>query len=268
MGIEDLKRWHWVAIGLVVGTLLTALRLWKPPGEGVVRGRTIGPQTLVASLGATDAANRPLIRGLTIYPPRKAGNTFYQYATGETLGPAVGGDGTYHHFGFHSAIPFRAREGAAPPTPTYSLRNFLEGAGADYRYAWWSTTPLTIALWGGGSVLLIGGVWPVVLGLLVGAGFGRRQVDEEEYDLDRFGGGATAPAPAAGADDRLSAIEAELLAALTTSPDHPDAADATRPVPPKALASEPVEPKDVGRPEREHHYRGQYYPVDLPGDRD
>ena len=71
-----------------------------------------------------------------------------------------------------------------------------------------------VAIWGGGAVLLIGGVWPTLLSVMIGAGLGRPKSEKkDDYDLDRFS--RSAPEEAAKPSARtVSADDQEKLRKL------------------------------------------------------
>jgi len=54
-----------------------------------------------------------------------------------------------------------------------------------FRYAWWANPVWSYTAWFGGPTLLIGIAWPLLLRLLVRAGYGPKIVDPQ-YDLNRF----------------------------------------------------------------------------------
>jgi prepilin-type N-terminal cleavage/methylation domain-containing protein/prepilin-type processing-associated H-X9-DG protein len=132
-----------------------------------------------------------------------------------------------------------------------------------FRRAWWATPAAHFTLWTGGAVALIGGVWPGVLGLLVGAGYGRHR-PEDDYDLSRFKPEAVARPAAPGAVDeaRIRELEEELVEGLSSGaapgPAAPKAAPtAPRPLPPPAAPEASFESAPA-----EHDYHGEFYPVD------
>jgi hypothetical protein len=112
------------------------------------------------------------------------------------------------------------------------LRLLRTAGVVSYTDAWWRTYPA--ATWVGGSVLLIGVVWPTVINLLA---FGRltRPREEKGIDLSKVKNPA-APAPAGpSAEDleHLHELEAELEAKLAgAAPPAP----AEQPTPPRRAA--------------------------------
>jgi hypothetical protein len=244
----------------------------------------VDPQRFVKELGTVTKQGQPILRNLVVYPPYEppTGDSTdvvaRQPVRGERLQATRNGRRVYMPFVLFAPVPFKFDAKAAPPGPRYSVRDLLEqrklarsGADTSYAYAWWATTPMIVALWGGGSFALIGGAWPVVLSLLVGAGFGRHDAKEPAYDLDRFGNGEPAAAAAGPVRDmdaemaRLHELEQQLEASLAdgagaATPE----AESPAPVLPVPLLGTSGDPEPDGAERREHHYRGQFYPVDIP----
>jgi hypothetical protein len=171
--------------------------------------------------------------------------------------------------------PLIAVPGAAPGA-TYTVRDYLKdlsktepGAAVQFRFAWWRRPAALIALWTAGSTLLIGGVWPTVLNLLTGAGFGRRAPEKSDYDLSRFKSepdaaeSETPTADAGAVEDHVRKLEEELARGMTAGVgaagrDHPP-----QPPPVKPLVAAPLEvPAPAGDEDKE--YQGEFYPVVKP----
>lgn len=135
-----------------------------------------------------------------------------------------------------------------------------------YRTAWWERPAILYTLWGTGGVLIIGVIWPTVLGLLLGAGFGRHAPAEQPYDLSRFKG---EPEPKTAGHlttdepldvEQLEALEQELRRSLAQQASTSDQPAGERPAIPQLDAT----PDESPRPDQadEHKdYQGEYYPV-------
>jgi len=279
MGIEDFKRWHWIAIGLVVGAILAYTRLQMSPDESSVFRRGISAGELLRDLQRPKTPKGyPWVRDVTIYPPIENKN----FVTGLNLEIQPDGKGIYKPFQLMADIPFKLAGGAAAPSKTFTIRDYIDQLRkghpeAAYQFAWWYLPWAIILLWGGGALLLIGGVWPVVVNVMIGAGLGRNKEKEPEYDLDRFKGGAetaTAPsgraAPTAADHKQLKELEESLqrnIAASAARGDHSTtvAASATPTAPVRKLDGGPVELTAEQRREQEaREYKGEFYPVAKP----
>ncbi len=264
---------------------------WRDPGEG--------------DGSAVQFALRPAAYQLTVMLDPSSGGKGMDELTatfnGHRLapfGPAVGGGPLL----WQTTIPrdalidapkqllSLARQGRAVPVralrltdPTYTVLDYLKEAAPGgqvphYRFAWWVQPRATMALWAVGAVLLLGGIWPSVLTLLTGAGFGR-PVPEADYDLDRFKGEpkpvvAATPANTLTDEDQeeLAALEERIMAGLSADGELPDQnipmTPTSAPSTPRMLTAAPEKPIDeqeqpVAPTRSENHpaYQGEFYPV-------
>ena len=157
--------------------------------------------------------------------------------------------------------------------PRYTVLDYLDFARRgnpqlSWGMAWWDRPALAIPAFGAAGLVLIGVIWPLVLRLLIGAGFGRR-LPEVQYDLDRF---QREPTPASPADVKTDSAMAQLLELekrmeqeLESAPAAPAASTikAACEAPPQ-LANRSDSPIGLTQPapETNHEYSGEYYPVD------
>lgn len=288
MGIEDFKRWHWIAISIVVGAVLVYSRLQIQPDDGDVYRRGLSPAEFISMLQRPKTSNGyEWVSNVTIYPPVEVYNSQtkkidrLQYVTGMNLEQTGPGKGMYKPFQFNADVPFRV--GArVPANPDYSIRDYINEMKKTrpeitFSYAWWREPAAVAALWGGGTVLLVGGIWPTLINLMIGAGLGRkREPKKVEYDLDRFGkdykrqsGPEPKPAkPAITAADRSKleemnlALEKDLAASGIAATANPSAATNLTAGTIRKLEDAPLEVAAVEKPPEEHDYRGEFYPVD------
>jgi len=148
-----------------------------------------------------------------------------------------------------------------------------EAIGITIHYHWWESSKFGKWIWMGGSVLIIGIIWPTLLNVMLRHGLGSMKADE--YDLTRFKGGkdaATMPAPSAAAAtesdmDRLRELEATMAQSLKSSGSNEPslAEEKAEPVVAK-LAGAPVEaPVLPAVEEGPKSYQGEFYPVVKTG---
>ncbi len=268
MGIEDLKRWHWIAIGVVLGIVLAGARMMVDPDETDSADTRISAETFVYGVGHTTGgqANLPLFRNIVVYPPVND----LDYVTGEQLMPIPGTRKyQYKPISFHGTRPFRA---AGRNSPT--VRDFLQSAqkhnkDVSYRYAWWDDARFVWLTWVGGAVIVIGGVWPTLLNLMIGAGWGRPKKVKETFDLSRFKGEESKPDEKKTVTqqdiEQLHALEAQLEEKLRpTGAGHAGAEVATTEKPLRQLSGGPVETVAAAQDQDPNEYKGEFYPVARP----
>jgi hypothetical protein len=277
MGIEQLKHWHWIVIGMIVGVVLAYARFSHTGGQdfepraGLEAARF---EELAESFGE---AEHPPLLNLVVHPPIEGKN----YVTGQYLRRVRRGEPEYWRFELNAAIPFAPSGSRSPAGEHFTIRDYLDEQAAahpelSYRYAWWNRPALAAAMWGLGAVVVIGGLWPIMLNLLIGAGFARQpEPKEPEYDLERFRPEpepAKKPAPTATEDDmaRLEAMEQELERKLSADGGSPSAeasqAHQHPQAPIKPLSGGPLQSQPgPNEPEEPKEYQGEFYPVVRPG---
>lgn len=255
MPVEDLKLWHWLLIGAVLGALVGYASTFAGPDRDLVMRAPITTQQFADLLGETDG-NGPVVHDIVIHPPRD-GQNFVTATIGES-----------HHgasIGFYAPIPFVAGTKHAA-----DVREFVDQAAAKnpkltYSFAmteatWFIIVSRTIA-----GIILIGGIWPVLLNLMIGAGLGRKKLDEIDYDLDRFEGEKPPEAAKVNAADLAHLndlehdMEEKLQGASSAQASGATAAEAVR-----QLNNAPLEPVAAPPPEEDKDYRGEFYPVAHP----
>jgi hypothetical protein len=171
--------------------------------------------------------------------------------------------------------PYKAGQWRGEPEQHATVRDYLKSVQANnadmsFKYAWYRETWAIFLLWTGASILLIGGVWPSIVSLMVGAGLGFHKEDEgPEYDLNRFkaeqdakkeAGHVATPAEV----EHLRQLEAELerklaaqAAGMPMPEDEPEQAAGVR-----KLDGGTLQPMAPEKPPEDHEYKGEFYPVD------
>lgn len=286
MRIEDLKRWHWIVIGAIAGLLLgfvySGLEPAKP-GRSISQDDFRGLATRLSQSEATK--DQPLVRNVVVYPPEMGayGKPVHLVRL-EWLHHEQGKPGSYAYMPAHmnAEVPF-VRNGSNPQN---SVIDFLAQAKQqnpklDYRMAWERNPTTLYAMTTIGGVVLIGGVWPTLVGLLVGAGLGRAPDPKAGYDLDRFGKfDAKDEAEALGvvnekktvSEDEKAELDAMVrkleqsvggggVSGASAASDSPHQHEPIR-----QLSNKPLETATpVARtPEEEKEFAGEYYPVARP----
>jgi len=288
MGVEDLKRWHWVVIGLVGGLLMAWVRVeMADSAEGARPEKSISAARFQHALElspAYDAATKryvPHVFDVVVSP--FANDSQHYRVTGTYLKPLDTTPGFYQpmQFVFIADTPFLLVEEQQRLTPVEdadrTVLSYLEKEAkwhpwVKYRYAWWNEKRWVYVLWTAGSVVVVGGIVPVLVRLMIGAGLARPPRREEEYDLSRFGNGGSRTK---AAEAKLSATEMseeeladlkhreESLSGFLQPKREGDEQVATAEV--KPLHREAESAAAGARPEEGKDYGGEFYPTVAHG---
>jgi hypothetical protein len=165
-------------------------------------------------------------------------------------------------------VPWNVNDG-------HSIADFLSAASkmhfnASYQYRWMEIPRYVYPVWMGGSFLIIGLIWPALLGMMVNQGLGRDR--GRGFDLSRYKGTSAPPAvaaasgPTAADQQRLIDLEEGMLASLKAqqAAEPPPSEQAPEAPPPLvALSGQAAAP--ASQPEQaptEKSYQGEFYPVD------
>jgi hypothetical protein len=188
MFLTSLKVWQWTLIGAAVGAVLalagpSASRDWLAD-----QSRTMGQKEFEAALLSKTAQGRPALTDLVVHPRDSTGNWWITARWTQAMRVRqIQPDGRSRKVEGEMASPvkFRAGDPYVPMNP--ALKNATDssifgvldaasklpgGRGLSYRYAWQERPIVFASIWVLGFMAMIGGVWPVVLGSLVAAGFG------------------------------------------------------------------------------------------------
>jgi len=305
MAIEDLKRWQWCIVGCVVGAAVGAASLATLPREKPGT-ETVGPRVFEEQLrdGIDPSRQRVYkVENVQLHPPssmpvpgeRDVETPFVTY---DVL--LVRKDNPKLAERFHRNMILEIRttrdKSMAGKLDGMSMKDYLDKVNAaigkldkkrfphaqtvDYKFQWIETPKGAYPTFTLGGLVLIGLIWPTVVQLLAGNGFGRPKSDEE-FALSRYKAGKTeSKAGKAGpteADiDQLAQLEAELEAKLKSGDAVPvtaevGAASATAVKPSiKVLNAGPLEapkeaPQEVHKPKGFGAGHGDYYPTEVHG---
>ena len=261
MGIENLHRWQWALIGTIGGLLLAFPWTIAAPKRDPVMRQPLTSAEFVELLARVKAQSAQM-RDVRIEPAEGGLNL----VTGSYLGQV-----RWHPFVMYAAVPFPTGNGASAP----NVRAYMDGLGLPaevrYRYPWWKQQWVVLTAGAATGAVVLGGIWPVALGLLVGAGLGRTRVIEERFDLSRY---RSEPAPELRAaelndEDRaeLAKLEEEMERKLeqgvgTAAPARTKVDEPAEPVKKLDSAALEVSPSSPGQERKE--YEGQFYPVEKP----
>lgn len=270
MDVQDFKRWHWIVIGVIVGLVLAYV--WSSVEPNIPR--SIGAATFANNLqleitSRKSGAKTPVISKITVYPPIEGVYIVLGEQLTETDTP---GQYLAKPFSLKATTPFdpAVRQGQGDPKETilsYLAKAKASNPNISYRYAWWREPGPCYLLWTIGSVIVIGGIWPTIINLMIGAGFGRAKEEKSDYDLDRFKGeeekAAARKQPTAEQLAQLQRVEEQYrnsVGAGTGERAGVGVAQTEEEV--MKLNGGPVEAHAVEQNKEDHEYRGEFYPVD------
>lgn len=191
MRIEDLKRWHWIVIGALAGLLLAYVYSGMEPtdpGRSVAAADFRRAAVNLSRNPATDGY--PLVRKVVVYPPEMGAYGKLVHRVHFELLHYDQADPTkwqYRPSHMKAEVPFDRSN----PNANNTVLDFLAEAKKqnpklDYRPAWEREPRNMYLLFSLGGVILIGGIWPTIINLLVGRGFGKRSEPKPEMDLSRY----------------------------------------------------------------------------------
>ncbi|HEV7298990.1 MAG TPA: hypothetical protein VGN72_06450 [Tepidisphaeraceae bacterium] len=290
MGVEDLRRWHWAGIGLVVGLAFGSVQAFYGPDldTGIVRRLNTQREFEQGLIRRPDARGK--INDVVVYPTDPEGRvwmTFRQIRqTGRRIDP---NDPQSPLEGIADPVRFDVKEPYKPEavqvtnaSGELTIRDYLSAlqeqfpdAQISYKYQWHATPANTMLLYAVGGLVLIGGIWPSIVGLLTGGGIWGPRRKEKEYDLDRFTSGEE-PQAATAAElseaekaRQQQEMEEALMAKLDGFGAKPagdtGSVDEDAPVP--TLTGGKLDaPREVAQSAEENReYKGDFYPVARPG---
>jgi prepilin-type N-terminal cleavage/methylation domain-containing protein/prepilin-type processing-associated H-X9-DG protein len=283
MGIQDISRWMWFAIGAVVGLLFFAIHWsasedWKQYGELINQRQFEGAMRKIYG-------GQPGFRNLLIYPQRiqdvNGIKTIYlisgEYTDREEMRDGRL-EGNWQRKCFLAASPYRPLAmGPLQPEPVDSVITYLSALrqsypGISWRIAWWNTAFWTASLWIGSWVLGLGVIWPCVINLIY---YRRllRPFQPKGMDLSQVGSEPPAPprpTPVAQDLERMQELEATIEGNLAseaqtrprTAPGSPQPAAVARLT---ATALEPVAVEQDGQEKEFGKKKDDFYPTERHG---
>jgi len=293
MGLEYLKRWHWMIIGLILGAMFGGTRLmWRDADPG-------GERSYDRQQFADMLKRGMQVRNLVLHPPIDG----QEWITGEALkykngtfsanlqrgrrwwllniGPATkptdpaAVEGTWVPFPLLAGDVTSNRPIYQKPSTAAEYIADLQKAvprakdSLTLKTAWWETPKVTMGIYTLGGFVVIGLIWPTVADLLAGAGLGKQR-PKEEYDLNRFKSEpepevkpAAVVAGASALDDLNAKLEAE-VADMFMGKTGIEQEDEEEEAAIKQLRMDAVETPTEKAEREEREYKGEFYPVVKP----
>lgn len=280
MNVSNLKRRHWIFISLVIGLALGAVRMGdiEPTGQHVNQLQF----ELAVTRFTRGQERRPLIENLRIGPPTvDARGREVQYVTGTIRQREYNFEP--RAFWYDATIPYPVRAGRLRGREFSNVEEYLQTLSGQFEHITFRTTGASerykvLAVWTLGSLVIIGGIFPTILGLLTRAGLGPApdppKPPEPKRPADPSPKPSRSSVPAGGLtqedQQRLLELEQAMEQRLAqdrsvSSPASPTSAPAPQ-QPIRKLQAGPVEPAPVmtEKPEEPREYKGEYYPVARP----
>src|SRR5688572_30168974 len=160
MHIEDMKRWHWALISIVIGLGLSYVWSKVDLSEPLpTMGQADFERGVVPKYGEPGH-----VGDITLLPVSE--QNVQPVMCAQLRRGREPGVMKFHPALFRATIPFKSlRDEKTYPT----LDAYLKSVRAElnpqlsFRYAWYRQTWATYALWTAASVILIGLVWPTVV---------------------------------------------------------------------------------------------------------
>ena len=262
--IVHLRRWQWIVVGLCCGALVAYFYGEPGPGADTTRVAVSVFEQLLLAPPAADG--RALVANIRVYPPHEDVSLVTFDSAGQAGSQAVG----VPHY-LYAKTPF-APDGPKQETVIGYLARVAPAI--KYSYAWWASDAwryaISLAIFG----VLIGGIWPALMGRLVAKGYGPK-IHAKPFDLERFGTGgenkeATVPSAGPSEEDLQklreleAAIQGNLAAEQPPQETNGSAPAQHQPAPEPAvakLAADPLEPLPAA-PKPEKDYQGEFYPTE------
>jgi len=212
MNIQAFKRWQWIVIGVVAGAVLAGAKMLATSDQMVGGQGFLDQAHFESGLNQVDFEGRPVITDIVIRPRAHIDLVRFKH-----YDPVIQHSATYL---YAARRPYVRLGALAPPKPDYGVADYLTEVGKrnpkiSFSNAWWEKPWVMTSIYALVGAVLVGGVWPYLLRLLVGAGLGR---PEPEYDLSRFKGEPEAEKKSSELSDEerkhLEELEAEMMAGL------------------------------------------------------
>jgi hypothetical protein len=277
MDIASLPRIVWIVLGALLGALIGYQ--WASVSDtmdGIARASQI---RFEQDLMMKDKNGDPLIKGIVVHPPlySPADHANVNIVTYKRLAQDRQGKYWWIDKCFVAKIPFEPMNGGIAATPNMTVQTYLaamakQNSGVEYNYGWWMQPKNATMLGAGFGLVLIGGLWPSLLNIMIGAGFGpKRETKKISLWSTKNRKAAEKSKPVVTAEqvqqvaDITAAYEQNLGAAGMAIDTPPPAAGANKPTEPQVrqlqtAALEEAKPQAPANPD-DIEVKGEYYPV-------
>jgi hypothetical protein len=220
MSIQNVKRWQWILISLIIGAGFGYIQHLPTADWRSAFGDTISQQQFEEGL-VREQSGLKWFRNVVVYPEFiEDGNKQVrllivsgEYFDGRLL------DQNGSRVAVWNPRCFIAEGAYVPITPNARSKDsgmvidYLRSVkGVSFAYAWWRDPAWAIGLWTAGSFVAIGLIWPTLINLIA---FGslRRPKEEKGIDLSKVSSGSSKVGTAKEVDLEAAAKMAEELEA-------------------------------------------------------
>lgn len=205
MRVERVSRGKWIALALAVGALIAWLHVTV--GQTAITQTASQTEFMKALMRQPEKSPvtgelHPYVNSLMIYPALELQAAYAKASTRKAqvsyqLLVPIPAERGFRLVPKSSLVDDPINLGGKGPQP---LTSYLAGLKKDrpwvsYRYAFWDEPRWTYTIWVGGSLLLIGIIWPFVLRRLAAAGYAGREDDEGPSLWQRLFGRKAAASP-------------------------------------------------------------------------
>lgn len=301
MQVENVRVWQWMLIGVLVGLLFAAVKVYQGPWFVYADTDTLSQARFErAIIDLPEGWHRgeryiyqfhkdqPLIKEMMIHPPLGGADGNDWWVTGKCYSiiaqNKVRGDAKtplvliqqWIPFKYPAPAPYKATNGSVGTYP--NILDYLavvkkhNPSAVPWQYAWWTKPNMPYLLLPIAGLLILGFAWPATLAIMQHAGLARRREKRVKLAPNRT---ITPPAKpqidTAAAKAQLDDLNADLEASLqgfgghTAAPKPSDAAPSTTAAPvaplPKSVPGEMAPSKPPEEEEGEKDYGGEFYPV-------
>lgn len=272
--LENIRRWQWILLSIVIGLLIGLVR--SHFDEASVVGQSVFPNKMEDAVIKFDKAeDGRLISQFHSLRVRKFNAPDTKYVVmGKHFWKKQDGFMLYHDRFCVTDVVFKPTPGKLRGTKEYEptwrdkaqrwaeklklkepdppgtvldwLRKVQANEGIEFRYEWWRQPRVSMAMWTAASFVVIGLVWPTVINVILFGSIFRPPGEAGIWGLRKVSARTRAAAQKRGLTEaeleRIramgDALEADLMAGATPG-DHAPAPQSA-PAPVKPLAPEPV----------------------------
>ncbi len=261
--------------------------MWAGMGGDVDRIRNVGERDFERDVALIDEkSGEPYIKDIVVHPPQQTFEGAVNVLTYKRLAKDKQGRVGWLDARLIAKIPYKpAIAGQVKDDPALTIQKYLQELSATqnqvrFTYGWWMEPRTAMVLGTVAGIVVIGGIWPILLNLMIGAGFGRKSEPEPEPKKKESwwsqfrsrkpepGSDLARPQPTADDKEHLRAVadayEQNLQGAGVTMNTTAEADGAQESPTVRKLEGGPVEAAaPLKRPEDEDdiEVKGEFYPV-------